>query len=66
MMVIVMPVFYLWLACKTIPENQWRRKLFLDEDANLFQGPPDSIGPQERGPLPPFYDAVFTDIGAFF
>ena len=38
----------------------------MDGGANIFQGPPDSKGPQERGPLPHFYHAVFTDIGVFF
>ena len=44
---------------------QWRRKLFLDGDANIFQWPPDIMGPQERGPLPHFYNEAFTDIGVF-
>ena len=44
---------------------QWRRKLFLDGGTNIFQGPPDSMGPQERRPLPHFYNAVFPDIGVF-
>ena len=46
--------------------DQGRRKVFLDGGANIFQGPPGSKGPLERGPLTHFYNAAFTDIGAFF
>ena len=37
-----------------VPAPQGRRKAFLDGGANIFQGPPDSKGPLERGPLPHF------------
>ena len=35
--------------------------------ANIFQGPPDSMGPWSEGPTPflYFYNAAFTDTGAF-
>ena len=48
------------------PLTSGRRKVFLDGGANILQRPPDSMGPLERGPLPIFYDAFFTDTGAFF
>ena len=46
--------------------KQGRRKVFLDGGANILQGPPDSMGHLERGPLPDFYKVIFTDTGAFF
>ena len=46
-------------------QRQWRRKLFLDWGANVFQGP-QTAGPPGARALSHFYNTVFTDIGVFF
>ena len=51
----------------TVLFRQWRRKVFLDGRANIAQGHPGSMSPpvaREHNPF--FYNAIFTDIGAFF
>ena len=47
--------------------GQWRWKEFWDGGASIFQGPLTPCAPPGTSALTPsIYNAVFTDIGAFF